>query len=194
MATWVTDLNHLPDEDDDDAPVAARRQAQFVRDVVEAATSREEDSRWTTAVRCIARKATKRCSGRIVVLDCPEREEAEWECDTCGERGIIKGFASGEHDMSDFHPWGKLVLWGVDEETRELVWEASRYIPEVRAVIARATPHDEISGLLVVEAAVEELDDVYTLVEELTDLTRSRRQRALLDDLRASLSTAMDGF
>jgi hypothetical protein len=34
---------------------------------------------------------------------------------------------------------------------------------------------------------------VYTLVEELTDRT-SRKRRELLDDMRASLCTAMDGF
>ena len=41
---------------------------------------------------------------------------------------------------------------------------------------------------------MEELDELYTLVEGLTDRTRSRKRHELLDDLRASLSVSMDGF
>jgi len=41
---------------------------------------------------------------------------------------------------------------------------------------------------------VDELDQVYTLVEDLTDATRRRRRIQLLDGLRMSLCTAIDGF
>ena len=60
--------------------------------------------------------------------------------------------------------------------------------------MARASPAAEVPGLLLVQATVDELDEVYTLVEQLTDATRSRRRVELLDGLRASLCTSMDGF
>jgi len=71
---------------------------------------------------------------------------------------------------------------------------ATTHIPELREVVERGAPHDEVPGLLLLRATVEELDDIYTLVEELTDGTRSRRRRELLDSLRASLCSAMDAF
>jgi hypothetical protein len=51
-----------------------------------------------------------------------------------------------------------------------------------------------VPGLLLIDATVEELDEMYTLVEELTDMRTGRRQRDLLDGLRASLCNSMDGF
>jgi hypothetical protein len=85
-------------------------------------------------------------------------------------------------------------MWAFDEEERAVLLAATTHVPELRAVIARGRPHQEVAGVLVLTATVEELDDVYTLVEELTDGTRSRRRRELLDGLRASLCSAMDGF
>jgi hypothetical protein len=61
-------------------------------------------------------------------------------------------------------------------------------------ISALPQPHAEIDGLLIVRATVDELADIYTLVERLEDDTRSRRPLELLDGLRASLSSAMDGF
>ena len=43
-------------------------------------------------------------------------------------------------------------------------------------MIARASPAADFEGLLILQATVDELDEVYTLVEHLTDATRSRRR------------------
>lgn len=107
---------------------------------------------------------------------------------------MISGFAGGESDFSRYVPHDKEVTWGVDDEERTILLDATTYIPELRAVIARAKPHAEVPGLLLIRATVKELDEVYTLVEELTDATRSRKRHELYDDLRMSLSTSMDGF
>ena len=47
---------------------------------------------------------------------------------------------------------------------------------------------------MLLQATVDELDEIYTLVEHLTDATRSRRRIELLDGMRMDLCTAMDGF
>mgnify|MGYP003595188906 CR=1 FL=1 len=85
-------------------------------------------------------------------------------------------------------------VWGFDEAERAVLWDATTELPALRAVLERGVAHAEMRGLLIVQATVGELDAMYTLVEELTDGTRSRRRRELLDGLRASLCTAMDGF
>ena len=91
-------------------------------------------------------------------------------------------------------PLEEVVAWGIDDEERELLTQATTEIPELRAIVARGYPRAAIEGLLVVEATVEELDEMYTLVEELTDIARSRKRIEMLDGLRASLSTSIDGF
>ena len=123
-----------------------------------------------------------------------DREDVEWECDGCGERGVIRGFSCCEHDMSDFLPSEDVVVWRLTEEGRGVLWDATRGQPDLRAVIARASPEVERPEVLVVEATMVELDYISTLVEELLDGTGSRRRRALLDGLRASLCTSVDGF
>lgn len=85
-------------------------------------------------------------------------------------------------------------LWGFDEEQGAVLRAATMEIPALREIIERARPHGEIPGLQILHATVDELDDIYTLVEHLTDATRSRKRRELLDDLRASLCSSMDGF
>ena len=45
-----------------------------------------------------------------------------------------------------------------------------------------------------VEASVDELDEMYSLVEALMDGTRSRRRLDQLAGMRATLCTSIDGF
>lgn len=195
MPKWLTELSHLPPEDQADVPPVARERAAFTRAVVEAATSRAVTSEpWGTAVRCIERAGPKSCSGRATVVRDRARSAIEWACPTCGVDGVIRGIVDSAHDLSAHVPRGKTVPWGMDDEEREVLWEATRWTPSLRAVIARASPHPEMPELLMLFATVSELDEVYTMVEELTDGTRSRRRRELLDGLRASLSTSIDGF
>ena len=192
MSTWVTDFRDIVPVGGA-APAAARRRSEFTRDVVEAATSRKVGPPWQSIVRCIGRIDRRLC--RAYVQVCFDgKETVEWSCARCGDVGTVTGFIGTESDLSRFVPHGKVVNWGFDDEDRKVLREGTLGIPELRAVIARARPHAEVPGLLLVSATVPELDDVYTLVEELTDLTRSRQRREVLDGLRMTLCTLMDGF
>ena len=88
----------------------------------------------------------------------------------------------------------KKRLWGFDDGEREILVAATVAIPALRGVVERAERRAELRGLWVVEASVDELDEMYSLVEALTDGTRSRRRRDQLDGMRATLCTSMDGF
>jgi hypothetical protein len=62
--------------------------------------------------------------------------------------------------------------------------------------LVQAGRHKALTGEAVIQlliAAGADFPDA-TLVEHLTDRTRSRKRRELLDDLRASLCSSMDGF
>jgi hypothetical protein len=194
MKTWSTDVGHLAPMDDLTMPLAARRRSAFTRELVEAATSRRAAESWCSAVRCIARVGRRVCGERIHVEQ-PKPGQVAWSCAACGEAGVVTGFAGTEFDMSAYVPGTKKVrIWGFDDESREVLLARTTQLPSLRAVLARASPSAEIPGLLVLQATVDELDEIYTLVEHLTDATRSRRRIELLDDLRAGLCSAMDGF
>jgi hypothetical protein len=190
----VTDVRHLAPVGEPGLPVAAVRRGEFVREIVEAATSRRVDGSWCSAVRCIARNGRKVCGARIHVGQV-EAGQIEWSCMACGEHGVITGFEGTKVDLSPHVLLKKKPrIWGFDDESRKVLREATTYIPALRAVIARARPADSVPGLLIVDATVDELDELYTLVEHLYDATRSRRRLDMLDGLRASLCSAMDGF
>ena|ERR1700742_580908 len=94
--------------------------------------------------------------------------------------------------------WGmarsKKRVWGFDDGEREILVVATTVSPAVRAVMERAQRRAELGGLWVVEASVDELDELYSLVEALMDGTRSRRRREQLEGMRATLCTSIDGF
>lgn len=75
---------------------------------------------------------------------------------------------------------GKLVFWGIDDAERDFLREHTADMFELRSIISRARPHVEVPGLLLIDATVEELDEMYTLVEELTDVMPRGRRRELL--------------
>lgn len=191
MATWITNFTHLPPSGLL-LPPAAMRRAEFTRAVVEAATSRRVRGTWRTAVRCIGHVARKRCDGRIDVER--NKDAVSWACPGCGDCGLITNFKGSESDMSAFATRRKTVVWGFDDDERKVLLDASQQLPELRAIVARARCEPEVEGVYLVDATVEELDGVYSLVDELTDCTRSRPRLLLLEGMRFSLSTSIDGF
>lgn len=85
-------------------------------------------------------------------------------------------------------------LWGFDDGEREILVAATAAISGLRGVVERAGQRADLRGLWVVEASVDELDEMYSLVEALMDGTRSRRRREQLEGMRMTLCTSIDGF
>jgi len=85
-------------------------------------------------------------------------------------------------------------LWGFDEAERKVLLASTDLLPSLASLLARAERHQQIEDLWIVWSTVNELDEVYSLVEALIDTTRSRKRRELLDGMIATLCTSMDGF
>lgn len=192
MATWTTDVGHLP-PDDPSVPLAARRRAEFTRHVVEAATSWETTEPWLAAVVCVGRVGRQRCRTWISVARLSE-DLIEWTCGRCGDRGTVSGFEGSVLDLSDYRLDGEFVTWGIDAKQQKLLLRLTASSPEYRSVLARARPHDEIRGLLIINATLPELDELHLLIEARMDGVRSKRERAILDGLLSTLWTSTDGF
>lgn len=174
--------------------IAGETLVELARTIVQVARSLpDQDGPWVSAARCIAWPGGARCVGRLRVQLFDER--IEWSCASCEARGVVTGFFLSNLDLSDFAPiLEDAVRWGMDEEEYAVLWEATATIPSLRALIARTSPHPDDPSFVWLSAEVREFDELYTLVERLTEMTRRRHRRELLDGLRASLSASMDGF
>lgn len=85
-------------------------------------------------------------------------------------------------------------LWGFDDEQRAVLLAATTELAELMELVTRAKPHGEIAGLWLVRATGHELDEVYSLVEALENGVRGRKRRELLEGMRMSLCSSLDGF
>ena len=93
--------------------------------------------------------------------------------------------------MSEPRLWG---FGGFDDEQRAVLLAATSELAELTELVTRAKPHGEIAGLWLVRATGHELDEVYSLVEALEHGARGRKRRELLEGMRMSLCSSIDGF
>lgn len=88
-----------------------------------------------------------------------------------------------------------MVNVGFHGSERRALAAATSNIPSLRTVLDRAVPRPDLAeGLLLIQATLSELDEMYSLVESLMDGTRSRRRLELLDGVLAGLCSSIDGF
>ena len=86
-------------------------------------------------------------------------------------------------------------MWGFDDAERELLISATTHLRELRGLVDRAERRADLyDGIWIVRASVDELDEMYDLVQALMDGTRSRRKLEQLEGMLATLCTSMDGF
>lgn len=84
----------------------ARRMAEFIGDVVSAATISPKGKRKRSAVRCRRRPGHRKCPGRIIVCE-QVNGEIEWQCPSCNGMGVIHGWQGGWSDLSELRETGE---------------------------------------------------------------------------------------
>ena len=194
MTRRSTDARELAAAQSGEGTAESSARVAFLREVVEAATSRRSEGAWCSAVRCIGSRGGAPCRCRIQVA-LAKAGPIEWSCTACAARGVVTGFAGTELDRSSYLPrTKKLRVFGIDDEGREVLRAATMHLPALSAVVARARPVEDVPGMLLVEGTVDELDELYTMVEQMLDATRHLRRRALLEGMLSDLCTAIDGF
>ena len=122
---WITDMRHFLDvlEPDVEFPRPARRLAEYFGKIVEAATSNPPMVLLNTEIRCRRRPGRKPCVGhvRLVYKDDEDEGEIIWECTSCGDRGIIRGFEGTPWDRSLEGQWSDADCWDREPSTFEPV-------------------------------------------------------------------------
>ncbi len=85
---------------DVDIPGPARRLAEYLGKIVEAATSSPPLALLNTEIRCRRRPGRKPCVGHIRLVRDDDEGEIVWACTSCDDRGIISGWEGTPWDRS----------------------------------------------------------------------------------------------
>ena len=140
--TWVTDLQHYLGDDGFFAPKMpgpARKIAEHMASIVEAATTRPAGERWAAAaLRCRRRPRRKACPGRLVVRRTEVPAEIEWRCPRCADNGFIRGFEATPWDLSPSTADGPRMEEHLSYDELAAILEGSGEDIDLRAVGMRA--------------------------------------------------------
>lgn len=100
--TFITNMTHfIPDDSSFELPAPARRLADYLGDVVSAATLEGAHGCWLeTPLRCRRRPKRRRCTGHLCVRLQHLPAEIRWHCQVCGDNGVITGWQGTEWDLS----------------------------------------------------------------------------------------------
>jgi len=174
----VCDLQHfigLPA----DAPGAARRVAQHLRNIVRAATAGDAGIAWESALTCRRRPAHRPCAGRIIVLRSEPPTPIRWQCSVCKDDGVIGNWADSPYDLRRrrltlAEPVSEIVIpaevAAVLRDLRLLDAECERLVFGIRA-------HQEGAVLLATDDDLDEL--IGSVAAEANYETNKRRQQRL---------------
>lgn len=94
----VTDLHHLLDLPPD-TPAPARRLAEFLGNVVRAATAGDAGVAWHSALPCRRRPGNRACPGRVIVLRTEPDASIQWQCSHCTDAGMISNWSDSIFDL-----------------------------------------------------------------------------------------------
>ncbi len=99
--TWITDMRHYLDENDDlppGMPAAAAHLALFQGAIVAWVTSRSASAGESTNVPCHRRAGKPLCTAEVQAWLRPEDAAIAWECPACGDQGVIHGWPGTRWD------------------------------------------------------------------------------------------------
>jgi hypothetical protein len=94
----VTDLHHFLDLSPD-TPGPARRLAEYLGNIVRAATAGDAGTAWKSALPCRRRPANRRCRGRMIVLRTEPGAPIRWQCSLCNDQGVISNWQDTPFDL-----------------------------------------------------------------------------------------------
>lgn len=95
---YVADLRHFLDLSPS-TPGPARRLAEQLGGIARAATAGDAGNAWPSALPCRRRPGRRPCPGRITVFRPEPPAEIRWQCDVCGDQGVISGWEDSPYDL-----------------------------------------------------------------------------------------------
>lgn len=99
--TFITDIRHFLGDDGElaDLPPEALDLCRYLTSIIEAATDESGGyDAGETEIRCRNIDNARRCHGDIEVILLPGDSQIEWQCELCGEDGVISGWEGTKWD------------------------------------------------------------------------------------------------
>jgi hypothetical protein len=173
----VTDLQHYLDLDAD-TPEPARRLAQQLGQLVQAATAGDAGAQWETALPCPRRPGNRRCPGRMIVLRTDAGAPIHWLCSGCHDQGQISNW---ERTPFDLRRQGLTLADKVNEitiayETAQALRDLQLLDPDCQRVVFRIRANNDTAVLTASDDGLDELIGA-TAAEANHEQNRHRRQR-----------------
>lgn len=188
----VSDLRHFLDLPDH-TPAPALRLGGQLRDIVRAATAREEGEGWLSALRCRRRPGNRSCPGRLGLRRTDERALISWQCTACHDEGHISGWQDTPCDLR-----GRAVE--SDGPAKEIV-VSDDVVASLREALLLDADCERVAygartvdGQIVLTATQEQLDELLGyLAAEANHETNPRRRKRVntaYDQLSDTVRTA----
>ena len=200
---FVSDLRHFLDMPDD-APGPAQKMAEHLGSVVQAATAGEAGGSWVTAMTCRRRPGNRPCKGHIAVFRADLPAPIRWQCNSCGDEGVISGWEDSPFDLRaprsrpDIGPKQETLvpdevaaalrdLRFLDTDCERLVFRM-RSSTEGVVLVASADQLDELVGVVAAEANHEvnrgrrkRLDEAFAVLNDALTHMDSRGTSAIVE-------------
>ncbi len=191
VAVLSADLRHFLDLPDG-APGPARRLATQLGDLVRVATAAAPGPAWTSALPCRRRPGHRACPGQMTVAR-PDREAPIlFECNVCGDGGVIDGWQDSPYDCRDDHgrmrtAAGRVRQISIPEQVADTLRDLTFLDRSCERVVYGARVDRGAVALAVTD---QELDELIGSVAAQANHEPDRRRRQRLDAALTTLETA----
>ncbi len=184
----VADLRHFLDLPAD-TPGPARRVAEQLGHVVQAATAGDAGISWETALPCRRRPGNRRCPGRMVVARTEPPAPIRWQCSACGDQGVISNWADSPFDLRRRRltlaaPANEIVI---SEQVAAALRDLRLLDADCERLVFRIRAHDDGAVLL---ATDDDLDELIGSVAAEANHESDRLRRHRLDTAFEALTHA----
>ncbi len=185
---YVSDLQHflgMPD----DAPGPARRMAEHLIHIVQAATAGNGGHPWVSALPCRRRPGRRPCAGHLVLLRSDRPPSIHWWCNQCGDEGFVSGWEGSVFDLRPRRPRlvrTPTVRIAVPGDVASTLRTLRLLDTAGQRLVYGARVADD--GIVLVGDDDELRDLIGSVVAEAVDLSTDRRRRQQLERVRQALS------
>jgi hypothetical protein len=184
----VTDLHHFLDLPEG-APGPARRLAERLGSIVQAATAGDAGTSWISALPCPRRPRNRPCPGRMIVYRPEPPAPIRWQCSLCDDAGVISNWEGTPYDLRR----RQLTLAGaaneviVTDEVAATLRELRLLDADSERLVFRMRDHSDGAAL---QATEDELEELIGFVAAEANHEPNQRRRRRLDAAFDALTAA----
>jgi hypothetical protein len=187
----VTDMHHFLDLPED-VPGPARRLAERLGRIVQAATAGDAGTSWVSALPCGRRPGNRGCPGRMIIIRSEPPAPVRWQCSMCDDEGMISNWQDTPYDLRS-----RRLALAVAVDQVVIPDDVAATLRDLRLldtdgerIVFRMRAHNDGAALLTTD---DELDELIGFVAAEANHEPDRRRRRRLDAAVDALTAAAQG-